>query len=239
MNEINRNMKQSRSNWSKNPEGQNMKIKQIKDKISHSQIAVNAKKLQEKIHTFESKSISHTFILNLAAISISLFIFVTIYVLLTPSQNSLYPIQVIETEIVCRIQRALGFPVEIKNNIDLYYYSSAFGHGELGMEISTACTGMYEIVFLSALIIGSRGAKIKTKIKWICIFAVFLFIENLVRLITLYPIALWIGEENMWIAHYYFWKYGHLAIILTLFGLWFMFVVWRKEILCKNRMPPS
>ncbi|PIV70062.1 MAG: hypothetical protein COS08_02250, partial [Euryarchaeota archaeon CG01_land_8_20_14_3_00_38_12] len=76
MNEINRNMKQSRSNWSKNPEGQNMKIKQIKDKISHSQIAVNAKKLQEKIHTFESKSISHTFILNLAAISISLFIFV-------------------------------------------------------------------------------------------------------------------------------------------------------------------
>ena len=211
-----------------------MKMKQIKNKISDTQTIVKIRKLQERIHEFESKSIFHTFILNLAAISISLFIFVTIYVLLTPSQNSLYPIQVFEARIVYMVQKALGFPVEIKNNIDMYYYSSAFRRGELGMEISTACTGMYEIVFLSALIIGSRGAKIKTKIKWICIFAVFLFIENLVRLITLYPIALWIGEENMWIAHYYFWKYGHLAIILTLFGLWFMFVVWKDEILHRD-----
>lgn len=207
-----------------------MKMKQIKNKILDSQIGVKAKNLQKRIHRFESKSIAHAFILNLIAISISLFIFITIYVLLTPSPNSLYPIQVIEAKIVYMIQKALGFPVEIKNSIELYYYSSAFKHEKLGMEISTACTGMYEIVFLSALIIGSRGAKLKTKFKWICIFAVFLFIENLVRLITLYPIALWIGEDNMWVAHYYFWKYGHLAIILTLFASWVLFVV-RKEIL--------
>ncbi|MBU4189994.1 MAG: exosortase/archaeosortase family protein [Candidatus Thermoplasmatota archaeon] len=211
-----------------------MKIKQIKDKISHSQIAVNAKKLQEKIHTFESKSIYLTFAINITSIAAVLGIFVTIYVLLTPSPNSLYPIQVFEARIVYIIQKALGFPVEIKNNIDLYYYSSAFKRGELGMEISTACTGMYEIVFLSALMIGSRGANLKTKFKWICIFAVFLFAENLVRLIMLYPIALWIGEDGMWVSHYYFWKYGHLTIILILFGLWFVFVVWKKEILCKD-----
>lgn len=211
-----------------------MKIKQIKDKILHSQIAVNAKKIQEKIHTFESKSIYLTFAINITSIAAVLGIFVTIYVFLTPSPNSLYTIQVFEARIVYIIQKALGFPVEIKNNIDLYYYSSAFKRGELGMEISTACTGMYEIVFLSALMIGSRGANLKTKFKWICIFAVFLFAENLVRLITLYPIALWIGEDNMWIAHYYFWKYGHLTIILILFGLWFVFVVWKKEILCKD-----
>jgi len=216
-----------------------MKMKQIKNKILNNQIWVKAKNLQKRIHRFESKSIFYTFILNLAAISVSLFIFITIYALLTPSPNSLYPIQVIEAKIVYMIQKALGFPVEIKNSIELYYYSSAFKHEKLGMEISTACTGMYEIVFLSALIIGSRGAKIKTKIKWICIFAVFLFTENLVRLITLYPIALWVGEDNMWIMHYYFWKYGHLAIILMLFGLWFMFVVWRKEILCKDDTTPS
>jgi exosortase/archaeosortase family protein len=123
------------------------------------------------------------------------------------------------------IQKALGFPVEIKNSIDLYYYSSAFRDGKLGMEISTACTGLHEIVFLSALMIGSRGAKLKIKFKWICIFAVFLFAENLVRLIMLYPIALWVGEYNMWVSHYYFWKYGHLAIILTLFVSWVLFVV--------------
>ena len=63
---------------------------------------------------------------------------------------------------------------------------------------------------------------------------VFLFAENLIRLIMLYPIAIWMGEDSMWIAHYYFWKYGHLAIILTLFGLWFMFVVWKDEILHRD-----
>lgn len=230
MNEINRNMKQSRSNWSKNHEAANMKIKQIKDKISHSQIVINAKKFQEKIHTFESKSIYLTFAINITSIAAVLGIFVTIYVLLTPSPNSLYPIQVFEARIVYIIQKALGFPVEIRNNIDLYYYSSTFRNEELGMEVSTACAGIYEIVFLSALMIGSRGANLKTKFKWICIFAVFLFAENLVRLITLYPIALWIGEDNMWIVHYYFWKYGHLAIILALFTSWVLFVV-RKEIL--------
>lgn len=211
-----------------------MKIRQIKNKILDSQIVVKAKNLQKSIHEFESKSIYITFVINIITILVALGIFETTYVLLTPSPNSLYPIQVFEARIVYMIQKALGFPVEIKNGIELYYYSPNFRHGCLGIGISTVCTGIHEIVFLSALIMGSRGAELKTKFKWICIFAIFLFVENLVRLITLYPIALWVGEDNMWVSHYYFWKYGHLAIILMLFGLWFIFVAWKKDVFCKG-----
>ena len=213
-----------------------MKINSVKNKVLNSKIGIKIKKIQEKIHAFESKSILHMFTLNLVAISVSLFIIETAFVLLTPSPNSLYPIQVIETQIVFHIQKALGMPVEIGREPTQIIYNSG---SDLDMWIATACTGIHEIVFLSALMIGSRGAKIKTKAKWICIFGVFLFVENLVRLITFYPIGRWIGADLMWPLHYYFWKYGHLGIILTLFCFWFLFVVWRKEILCREDAEPS
>lgn len=218
---------------------------EIKIKIPVKKVLKRRKLLKEKIQLirkklaeFESKSLYHSFFINIITILIVILLFELVFISCTEiiipytagveSSNSLYPIQVFETRIVYGVQKLLGYPVELKNNIDLYYYSPAFRKGELSMEISTPCAGIHEIVFLSALLIGFRGVRLNLKLKWIAILGSFLFVENLVRLIILYPLACWIGEEAMWYSHYIFWKYGHLLIILTLFVLWFWFVA-RKE----------
>ncbi len=194
--------------------------------------------IRKKISDFESKCIVYGFVVNcfviIAVILLFEFIFISFTDFIIPiltgvaPANSLYPLQVFETDIVYGVQKLLGFPVEITNNIDLNYYSSSFRNGCLSVEISTACVGMHEIVFLSALITGFRGVSRKIKFKWLLILCPVLFVENLIRIIILYPLALQIGEDAMWYSHYIFWKYGHLAIILLIFVLWAYFIA-RKE----------
>jgi exosortase/archaeosortase family protein len=195
--------------------------------------------LRKKIADFESKSTYHSFFVNIITILITLLLFEAVFLLATeviipkaahiePS-NSLYPIQVLEARAVYSAHSALGYPVELKNEIGIYYYSQAFRNSELSMSIQAPCVGIHEIVFLSALITGFRGVACKLKLKWIAILGSVLFIENLIRLLLLYPIALWVGEDTMWYYHYIFWKYGHLIIILTLFVIWFLFVAMNTQ----------
>ena len=205
----------------------------IREKIKKGIIVI-----RKKISEFESKCIVYGFAVNcfviIAVILLFAFTFISFTGFIIPGLtgvapgNSLYPMQVFETDIIYGVQKLLGFPVEITNNIDLNYYSSSFRNGCLSMEISTACVGMHEMVFLSALIIGFRGVSRKIKFKWLLILCSVLFIENLVRIIILYPLALQVGEDAMWYSHYIFWKYGHLVIILTMFVLWVYFIA-RKE----------
>ncbi|MEW6069495.1 MAG: exosortase/archaeosortase family protein [Candidatus Thermoplasmatota archaeon] len=195
--------------------------------------------LRKKVADFERKSLYHSFFVNIITVLIAILLFEAVFLLTTeviipkaanvePS-NSLYPIQVLEVRIVYAVHKALGYPIEVKNEINIYYYSEQFSDGKLSMSIQTPCAGIHEIVFLSALITGFRGVARKLKLKWIAILGVVLFIENLVRLLVLYPIALWVGEDTMWYSHYIFWKYGHLVIILFLFVLWVLFVAKRVK----------
>ncbi|MDI6855765.1 MAG: exosortase/archaeosortase family protein [Candidatus Thermoplasmatota archaeon] len=207
-----------------------MKLKKIiKDKTQF---------IRKKIADFERRSTYHTFFVNIIAVLVTLLLFEAVFLLATevvipkvanvePS-NSLYPIQVLEVRIVHFVHRALGYPIEIKNELDISYCSHQFRNGELSMSIQAPCAGIHEIVFISALITGFRGVPRKLKLKWIATLGAVLFIENLIRILVLYPIALRVGEDAMWYSHYIYWKYGHLAIILTLFVLWVLFVAKRQ-----------
>jgi len=74
------------------------------------------------------------------------------------------------------------------------------------------------------LIIGFRGPPVKLRLKWAGILLGVVFIENLIRIFALYPLALYKGREFEDWFHFYWWHYGQYAFIMILFGLWFFFV---------------
>jgi exosortase/archaeosortase family protein len=145
-----------------------------------------------------------------------------------PDEKALYPIQVFEAHAVYNIHKALGYPVELKNELELHYYSPEFRNGTLSMSIYTPCAGIHELVFLTGLILGVRSRGWKSKLKWLCILNTFLFLENLLRILLLYPLARWVGEDTMWYYHYIFWQYGHLIIILLIFSFWYVFIMRKR-----------
>lgn len=151
--------------------------------------------------------------------------------------DSLYPLQVGEAEIIARVQRDI-FQIDVTRvNTTLYYnvdepwrgrsLSKEEKVGGFNLEIDSVCTGFHETVFLSVLIIGFRGVPLKLRVKWAAIFSLIIFVENLFRIFALYPMALYWGRDFEEWFHYYWWHYGQYAFIMTLFGLWFIFVARR------------
>jgi len=148
--------------------------------------------------------------------------------------NSLYPLQVTEAKLIERTQSDIfGIPVN-RVNATLYYDVDAEWHGQslskddkiggFNLEIDSVCTGFHETVFLGVLILGFRGVPLRLRAKWAVIFSLVIFVENLFRIFALYPMALYWGRDFEEWFHYYWWHYGQYAFIMTLFGLWFVFV---------------
>jgi len=186
--------------------------------------------LKQKIAHFANTP-EKQILITILTILFFIFIFESLYITYTllheTPENSLYTIQVLKTQMVFQIQKFFGIDVSCSDPITLIYK----GHPDLTMRITTACVGIHEIIFLSALILGYRqsttiinpsGIKLNFAFKWIGIFSILLFIENLVRILTLYPIGILIGSKNLWVYHWYYWKYGHLIIILLLYIYWVM-----------------
>ena len=147
------------------------------------------------------------------------------------SKDSLEPIQVFETWLVYQIQVGFGIPVSIRNDAEsgIPKILSYEGVDMPDLSIDTACVGMHEIVFLSVLILAFRGVRLKTKMKWLSIFGVFIFFENIARIAVAYPMVATFGWDNWNRFHFYFWQYGQLIIVMLLFLLWFIFVA-QKEV---------
>lgn len=148
--------------------------------------------------------------------------------------NSLYPLQVTEAKLIESTQSDIfGMPVN-RVNATLYYDVDAEWHGQslskddkiggFNLEIDSVCTGFHETVFLGVLILGFRGVPLRLRAKWAVIFSLVIFVENLFRIFALYPMALYWGRNFEEWFHYYWWHYGQYAFIMTLFGLWFVFV---------------
>ena len=172
----------------------------------------NAKKKSEKVLV----GIAYNF-------SLVMFFVVPIDLLfqeLTKGENSLLLYQQFLTWIIYVIESSLGIEVFIRGE----YSTTLVYRDMIDLEIVSECTGLHETVFLSLLILCFRGVKPMIRLKWAAYSVIFIFIENLVRILSSYPIVhTW--EVSTWEKYHYFWWHtGQYALIMSLFVLWIMIV---------------
>ncbi len=139
---------------------------------------------------------------------------------LTKGENSLLLYQQFITWIIYVIESSLGIEVFIRGE----YSTTLVYRDMIDLEIVSECTGLHETVFLSLLILCFRGVKPMLRLKWASYSVIFIFIENLVRIMSSYYIIhTW--EVSTWEKYHYFWWHtGQYALIMSLFVLWIMIV---------------
>ena len=139
---------------------------------------------------------------------------------LTKGENSLLLYQQFLTWVIYVIESAFGIEVFIQGE-----YSTRLVYADMiDLEIVSECTGLHETVFLSLLILCFRGVKPMVRLKWAGYAIIFIFIENLIRIISAYPIV-HIWEASTWEKYHYFWWHtGQYALIMSMFVLWIMIV---------------
>ncbi len=138
----------------------------------------------------------------------------------TKGENSLLLYQQFLTWVIFMTERAFGIEVFIQGE-----YSTKLVYADMiDLEIVSECTGLHETVFLSMLILCFRGVKPMIRMKWAVYAIIFIFIENLIRIISSYPIVhTW--EVSTWEKYHYFWWHtGQYALIMSMFVLWIMIV---------------
>ena len=150
---------------------------------------------------------------------------------LTKGENSLLLYQQFLTWIIYVIESAVGIEVFIQGEYDTKLVYADM----IDLEIVSECTGLHETVFLSMLILCFRGVKPMVRLKWAAYAVIFIFIENLVRIISSYPIVhTW--EVSTWEKYHYFWWHtGQYALIMSMFVLWIMVVAGKPT----NKSPKS
>ena len=183
----------------------------------------NAKKKSEKVLV----GIAYNF-------SLVMFFVVPIDLLfqeLTKGENSLLLYQQFLTWIIYVIESSLGIEVFIRGE----YSTTLVYRDMIDLEIVSECTGLHETVFLSLLILCFRGVKPMIRLKWAAYSVIFIFIENLVRILSSYPIVhTW--EVSTWEKYHYFWWHtGQYALIMSMFVLWIMIVAGKPS----NKSPKS
>ena len=99
---------------------------------------------------------------------------------LTEDENSLLLYQQFLTWVIFVIESAFGIGVSISGD-----YSTRLVYQDMiDMEIVSECTGLHETLFLSLLILCFRGVRPIVRVKWAIYAIIFIFIENLVRIIS-------------------------------------------------------
>jgi len=139
---------------------------------------------------------------------------------LTRAENSLLLYQKFLTWVVYVVESAFGIGVYIRGE-----HGTVLSYDDMiDMEIVAECTGLHETVFLSLLIICFRGVKPIVRAKWAIYAIIFIFIENLIRIISGYPLIHIFGFSTWDKFHYFWWHTGQYALIMAIFVLWVMVV---------------
>ena len=139
---------------------------------------------------------------------------------LTRAENSLLLYQKFLTWVIYVVESAFGIGVYIRGE-----HGTVLSYDDMiDMEIVAECTGLHETVFLSLLIICFRGVKPIVRAKWAIYAIIFIFIENLIRIISGYPLIHIFGFSNWDKFHYFWWHTGQYALIMAIFVLWVMVV---------------
>ena len=139
---------------------------------------------------------------------------------LTRAENSLLLYQKFLTWVIYVVESAFGIGVYIRGE-----HGTVLSYDDMiDMEIVAECTGLHETVFLSLLIICFRGVKPIVRAKWAMYAIIFIFIENLIRIISGYPLIHIFGFSTWDKFHYFWWHTGQYALIMAIFVLWVMVV---------------
>jgi len=139
---------------------------------------------------------------------------------LTRSENSLLLYQKFITWVIYVVESAFGIGVFIRGE-----HGTILSYDDMiDMEIVAECTGLHETVFLSMLIICFRGVKPMVRAKWAMYAIVFIFIENLIRIISGYPLIHIFGFSTWDKFHFFWWHTGQYALIMAIFVLWVMVI---------------
>ncbi|MDG1543761.1 MAG: archaeosortase/exosortase family protein [archaeon] len=138
----------------------------------------------------------------------------------TEDPNSLLLYQQFLTWVIYVIESAFGIGVTISGE-----YSTRLVYEDMiDFDIVSECTGLHETLFLSLLILCFRGVKPIVRVKWAIYAIIFIFIENLIRIISGYPLIHKFGVSTWETFHYFWWHTGQYALIMSLFVLWIMVV---------------
>ena len=144
---------------------------------------------------------------------------------LTRAENSLLLYQKFLTWVVYVVESAFGIGVYIRGE-----HGTVLSYDDMiDMEIVAECTGLHETVFLSLLIICFRGVKPIVRAKWAIYAIIFIFIENLIRIISGYPLIHIFGFSTWDKFHYFWWHTGQYALIMAIFILWVMVVAGKPD----------
>jgi len=144
---------------------------------------------------------------------------------LTRGENSLLLYQQFLTWVIYVIESAFGIEVYIRGE-----NSTILSYAEIiDMEIVAECTGLHETVFLSLLILCFRGVKPLVRAKWAIYAVIFIFVENLIRIISGYYLINMYDFSTWDKFHYFWWHTGQYALIMGMFVFWVMTVAGRPE----------
>ena len=144
---------------------------------------------------------------------------------LTRGENSLLLYQQFLTWVIFVIESAFGIEVYIRGeNSTILSYADI-----IDMEIVAECTGLHETVFLSLLIICFRGVKPMVRAKWAIYAVIFIFVENLIRIISGYYLINMYDFSTWDKFHYFWWHTGQYALIMGVFVFWVMTIAGKPE----------
>ena len=144
---------------------------------------------------------------------------------LTRDENSLLFYQQFLTWVIYVVESAFGIEVYIRGeNSTILAYSQI-----IDMEIVAECTGLHETVFLSLLILCFRGVKPIIRAKWAIYAIIFIFVENLIRIISGYYLINLYDFSTWDRFHYFWWHTGQYALIMGMFVLWVMTIAGKPE----------
>ena len=90
--------------------------------------------------------------------------------------------------------------------------------------VSDECSGMHEIVFLGVLMMLTPGVEKRIRMKSIAYMVVLVQFLNLVRLLSLYPIAKNSGPDQMFAFHEFILSTGFLAILVVIWLCWYLYL---------------
>ena len=144
---------------------------------------------------------------------------------LTRGENSLLLYQQFLTWVIYIIESAFGIEVYIRgDNSTILSYTEI-----IDMEIVAECTGLHETVFLSLLILCFRGVKPIVRAKWAIYAIIFIFVENLIRIISGYYLINLYDFSTWDKFHFFWWHTGQYALIMGIFVFWVMTVAGKPE----------
>ena len=144
---------------------------------------------------------------------------------LTRGENSLLLYQQFLTWVIYVIESAFGIEVYIRGeNSTILSYTEI-----IDMEIVAECTGLHETVFLSLLVLCFRGVKPMVRAKWALYAVIFIFVENLIRIISGYYLINMYDFSTWDKFHYFWWHTGQYALIMGVFVFWVMTIAGKPE----------